>query len=167
MGYIIPHIELRKEDIISLRNRALDLLADMIRRSGKLPEEFQVRNILPTDFGLANDRWIHSYAAANTEETIVNTTLGDNIFAVFYGVAIVGTPRTYKLLFKSKAVNRDVVQLQAIHALEEKLGYFRDPIGYYENSSLIITGVASSIGDEELVPLGFIAEKKGETYVKI
>lgn len=168
MGYVIPALELRVEDIIALRNRALDALADAVRRAGKLAEEFQVRNILPTDLGLAADKWAFAYAAADTETNLVNTTLPDNKFVVFYGVAsLSATPLTYKLVFKSKAAVKDVVQIESIYVQRDNpVGYFRDPIVFSENSSLMITGWAKAAGTDALVLIGFICEKKGESFVR-
>jgi hypothetical protein len=163
-AYIVPFKELRFEDILRARQEAQNLLVEAIRARGKRPEEYVVRDILPkTDLGLANEEWKISYTSAYTWETKINLTLPEDKFIVFYGVAVnSAAPKTTAIKFYKDVTPIEVVEVEKLYVYDEPIGFFT-PLAWSESETLRVDFYGNATGDDYIVLLGFVAEKRRKT----
>lgn len=157
-----PSAELDKPQVDNIKARAIDLLKKAIAARGKNPDDFIIRDLLPTDLGASNDEWKVSYASAYTDTTIFNTTLPEDKFIVIFGVANGdANPGTTKLKFWVGTVPARIISLQDVYVEEVPKKYF-DPIIWIESQALKIEGYSNRTGDEVLIFKGYVAEPKGK-----
>jgi hypothetical protein len=162
--YIVPFKEMRFEDILRARQEAQNLLVEAIRARGKKPEEYVIRDILPkTDLGLANEEWRISYTAAYTWETKINVSLPEDKFIVIYGVAVYSaTPKTTAIKFYKDVTPIQVIEIEKLYAYSERIGFFT-PLVWSESETLKVEFYGNAAGDDNIVLLGFAAEKRRKT----
>lgn len=164
VSYAVPVDELTIDDLKSIRDASLAELENMIRSVGKNPEDYNVRDILPaTDLGLPSESWSVSYTAANTWVRLVNITVPQNVFIVFYGYTNKSaSPKTVAVKFYSGAVPVAIFQLEKLYTKREPTGYFK-PLGFKEFERLAIEFYPRATGADEPTLLGFVAELRGTT----
>jgi len=155
-----PYAELELDEIASRKQEALRLLEDRIIARGKKPEEYMVRELLPTDIGLTDDEWKFTYTAAKTATSLVSYDLKEDVFVVIYGVANRSTvPRTLWLSFwkGNKALGMIAMEDMYIEDVPKKV--LVRPLVWQEEDKVLIYGYADSTGDDELIFKGYTATK--------
>ena len=146
------------------KQKAVELLQSLIRKKGKDPADFVIRDVLPkTDLGLTNEEWSHSFSAAYTEETYFTKTLDDDNFLVIYGYANnYPTPKTLYMKLVRGSVPIKIVHTQAIHLQEVPMAFF-EPEGWMEGEKITVYVYGDSTGTDKPIPLSLFAEPKEET----
>ena len=164
MPYVIPIDELTVEDLKRYRDAALAELERLIRSVGKNPSDFIFRDILPAkDLGFSTDEWKITYSSANTWQKLVDKTLPENKFIVFFGYTNKSAnPKTVAVKFYAGAVPKDVIQVERLYTKDDPTGYFK-PFGYKEGEEMVIEFYGNATGDDEPILFGVVAELKGTT----
>ena len=133
----------------------------------KRPEDYVIRDLLPTDLGLSSDVWSHTYSAATTDENIVSKTLDDDRFVVIYAVANASaSPLTTKLTFYRGSIPIKIYGLEDMYIEDVPKKFLDEPLVWSEGEKIVIKGYASATGDDKIIFKGYIAEPKGETIGK-
>jgi len=146
------------------KQKAIELLQEAIRKKGKRPEDFVIRDILPsTDLGLTNEEWSISYTAAYTEEQKINQTLGDDVFLVIYGYANdYPTPKTLYVKLTKGSVPIKIIHTQAIHLQDVPMAFF-EPEVWSEGETIKVSFYGNATGTDRPILLGLVAEPKEKT----
>jgi len=157
---------LKPEQVQDIRELAKSKLADAIRAKGKNPADYTIIDLFPSDLGLANEEWSHTYSAANTEEDFANITVPDEKFIAIYGYTNTSdSPATlYAKFYKGASVEK-IVHFQATYAQQEPFAYF-DPQVWSEGDRLRIVIYGNATATDNPVFLGFVAVPKGEKITK-
>jgi len=163
-SYAKPILSMRPEDVQVFRERAIDLLKQLIRKKGKSPESYVIRDVKPkTDLGLTNEEWKHTYSASYTEETWIQKTLDDDRFLVIYGYTNTSpSPKTLYMLVKRGNVPILYIHTQAVHMQENPVALF-NPEGFAEGEKITVLLYGDSTGDDKPVLLAVFAEPVKET----
>jgi len=160
-------VYLSNEKIDAIRNQLKQLVASAVRQKGYV--EVLVRDILPTsDLGVGtNEEWKFTGLVAGNNANAVSKTLPDDTAIAFYGVRFLSpTPKITAIRFKEgDAKIKMVFQLQAGYTEEEKEVIFEEPIFYEPTSSIKIDVISASAGDDSVMLLGVLAERKGKTAI--
>ena len=137
VSYAKPIVGLTVQMQQEYKQKAIALLQDMIRRKGKNPADFVIRDVLPsTDLGFSNEEWTHTYSSSYTEETYFTKTLDDDNFLVVYGYANnYQTPRTLYMKFVKGSVPVKIIHTQAVHIQEVPIAFF-EPEGWMEGEKI-------------------------------
>lgn len=164
VSYAKPFTGVTIQQAQEYRQKAIDLLQEMIRKKGKRPEDFIIRDVLPsTDLGLTNEEWSISYTASYTEEQKINKTLGDDNFLVIYGYAnSYPTPKTLYVKLTRGSVPVKIIHTQAIHVQDVPIAFF-EPEGWMEGETIKVSFYGDSTGTDEPILLSLFAEPKEET----
>ena len=157
---------LKPEQVQDIRELAKAKLAEAIRAKGKNPADYTIIDLFPSDLGLANEEWSHTYSAANTEEDFANITVPDEKFIAIYGYTNTSdSPATlYAKFYKGASVEK-IVHFQATYAQQEPFAYF-DPQVWSEGDRLKIVIYGNAAATDNPVFLGFVAVPKGEKITK-
>jgi hypothetical protein len=164
ISYAKPVSGVTVQQVQEYKQKAIKLLENMIRKKGKKPEDFIVRDVLPkTDLGLTNEEWSISYSAAYTEEEKINKTLGDDEFLVIYGYANdYPTPKTLYIKLTRGSVPIKIIHTQAIHLQEIPIGFF-EPEGWAEGETIKVAFYGNATGTDRPILLSLWAEPKEKT----
>jgi len=156
--------ELTLDDYRAIRTEAIRRLEEAIRNKGKKPEEYAIRELLPTDLGFSNDVWEYDYSAATTEENIVNMTVGDDTFIAIFAIINLSTsPLTTRLTFYKGTIVLKKIGMEDAYAEEVPKKVLDEPLVWSESDTLRIVGYASAAGTDKIVFKGYIAEPLGKT----
>lgn len=163
-SYGRPLASLRPEQVQSFRDTAKALLEELIRKKGKSPADYTIRDILPkTDLGLTNEEWKHTFSASYTEEDMISKTLSDDRFVVIFGYANLSPdPKTLYFKLMNGVRVEKVIHVQHIYIYEIPECYF-EPVGWAEGEKITIKVYGNATGVDYPVFKGLMAEPKGET----
>jgi len=161
-GKPISGLDIRMQQ--EYKERAIALLQTLIRKKGKRPEDFVIRDVLPqTDLGLTHEEWMHTYSSAYTEEEYFTKDLGDDRFIVTYGYANASTlPKTLYMKMSRGSVPIKVIHTQFVNMQEFPVLFF-EPEGWMEGEKITVTLYGDSTGDDKVVLLSLFAEPSNET----
>lgn len=181
-SYIIPDRDLQLEDRQALRKAARDALVFAATANGvgivTDSSGLTVRIIEPTGdlaFGAnANNTFLTAALVANTESAVVNQTLPNNVYHVFYGVGIETvlpnvTPASVLLRFLQGSSGSTIlrVHLEELYSNGNQnapfVGWFSYPVLYKPSQAewIGLTPRIAAAGGERVVLYGYIGENRG------
>jgi len=163
--YLIPNPTLPELRSIqaSAKNQLLQLAVNDLK---KKPTELIIRDILPsTDLGYTNEVWTKTYSSSNTYVDLVTDKEFTNKEMVIYGVLNNSAkPLSTLLRVKIGADIRAIANLTPMYNnAEQALGILSKPILFRTDTKFTISVYPKETGTEELVLLGYIIEKIGDT----
>ena len=160
-----PVVELRMPELNAVKAKALKLLAELIRKKGKKPEDFVVRDILPaTDLGLSTEEWSFTPGTANAWNTFIDRSLPDDRFIVIFAfVNLSPAPKITAVKFWRGSIPERVYQVEHVYANTEYPVLPFEPIGYSEGERIKVELYATATDTQKPVLRGYIAEPRGET----
>jgi len=168
-----------KVDAPQIRARLMALKEELIRRALakgviKTRGEAVIRDLLPeTDFGLANEVWVHSQAAANTWERYYDGT--KRIEAVLVEDKVIGIigmrndaadPKVVVIRFGlgwPLTVVRGVFHVQSQYLEPEIIALFSKDIIYEKGEKITIEVYGRAAGADGTAFIGLVCEPKGVT----
>jgi len=180
MSIAVPADEL---SIDSKRNAKLVTrrrLVDLMIASGKAQNARQVtiREIQASvDLGMSagtdSDEFISAATTANTDTVYVNSSLGNNKYAGFYGVSIVNAsvqPAIWGIVFKIGTGGANVLadlDLQGGYGYENPVWFVDDPVIYQPTDTVyvILRNAVSQSGGVNVCLRGFLAEPAGQSVM--
>ena len=126
-------------------------------------KQVSVRPLRPRDLGLAQDEWSFNIGTANTEVTIIDTTLDDKtivaIWAIFNKTL---EPKVNEVLFGTGAGDIEDVYLEDLYVYESPVGVLRRPLIFQPGTRVVIKAVASTAPVvEQLGFIGVVVEPTG------
>lgn len=166
-SYIKPIDGLTIEMQQDNKKKAVTLLMDLIKKKGKNPEDYVVRDVLPyTDLGVGStDVWTYTYVKATTEEDYISHTMADDRFLVVYGYANASpSPKTLYFKLKRGTVALALVDVETIHLQQTPMGYI-EPEGWMEGEKITMVLYGSAAEADKVIPLCLLAEPKDATIV--
>lgn len=165
LSVLVPELALPLDELHKLRMRHITKLFNIAK--AELPaENLVVRDLQPTDVGLAQDDWrMTTGATARTWEasTISAVTIADNRFVAIFGVADISSAQAIGgLRLESQQSLVAEWSLDSLWADEQKRAVALSPVIALQNLSLTVRWyVKTPNAPVELVLVGAVCEKEG------
>ncbi len=143
-------------------NRATQIIKAKAMEELNLPEnQIIVRPMRPDDLGLTAE-WTWNTGTSAADATYINAaTVADNRFMAIYGVQD-AEGFASQLKINRGGSDARIWNIQAINNFINNIGYFDDPVTLEQNTSVTITGFATTNdANYELVLIGVVAERRG------
>ena len=157
-----PVGEVEKPEIKALISTARARLEAAIKEKGKDPKDYDFIDLMPSDLGLTNDEWKHTYSNAYTYESLVNKTLDDDVFVAIYAIYNrSGTPVTTKVRFWRGSIPIKEFYLEDMYVEDVPKKYI-DPEVWSEGEVIKIEGYATSATEDRVGFAGIKAVSKGK-----